>query len=94
MDEDKKCGSCESCEGCSDEFDSVITLTDEEGNDIEFEILDVIVMDEKEYAVVAEPESDEAVILEVKTENNEEYYDTVIDEVIADKVFKLYLEQE
>ena len=58
------CGSsCETCGCCShghdhDEEmelameDSILTFTDEEGNDVEFQILDALTVDEKQYLVV------------------------------------------
>lgn len=102
MDEEiKGCASgCAGCSGCgSDEyeedFEPVITLVDEDGNETKFEMLDVIVLeDEKQYLVVAEAgkEEPEAVILEVKEQDGEEIYDTVTDEEIAEKVFNAYLD--
>lgn len=90
-------GSCAGCSGCSsDENSSVITLTDENGKDVKFEVLDVVVLDEKQYLVVAEilenEISEEAVILEIKEVDGEEVYDTVVDEKIADEVFNKYME--
>ena len=52
--------SCETCGCCSHghdhdeevEFemeDSILTFTDEEGNDVEFQILDALTVDEKQY---------------------------------------------
>lgn len=103
MEEVKGCGcDCSGCAGsCGSEeleedFDSTITLIDEEGKEKVFEILDVIVLEnEKQYLVVAEAgeEEPEAVILEIKEENGEEVYDTVTDEKIADEVFNTYTAQ-
>lgn len=92
------CSCCSGCHSEEDDCDSTITLIDEEGKEAEFEILDVIVLeDEKQYLVVTEAGKDEkeaeAVILEIKEENGEEVYDTVTDEAIAEKVFKTYIEQ-
>ena len=102
-------GSCHSCAGCGhdhDEYESngmspIITLTDDDGNDVKFEILDVVVMDdEKEYLIVSEvkeekEESDvEVVILEIKEENGEEVYDTVTDETVAQAVFDEFVKQQ
>lgn len=98
------CGSsCETCGCCShghdhDEEmglemeDSILTFTDEEGNDVEFQILDALTVDEKEYLVVmpADEETEDVgvVILEIKEEDGEEVYDTVIDDNEAEKVFE------
>lgn len=103
MDEKNlECGSsCETCGCCShgnDEEmgfemdDSILTFTDEEGNDVEFQILDALTVDEKQYLVVmpVEEESEDVgvVILEIKEEDGEEVYDTVIDDNEAEKVFE------
>lgn len=101
-------GSCSSCSSCGhdhheeaveDGMSPVVTLTDEEGNDVKFEILDVVALDEKEYLVVAEAEGEdsddvEVTILEIKEDAGEEVYDTVTDETIADKVFKEFQSQQ
>ncbi len=99
------CGtSCETCPGCGhhhdDEYldhedDRIMILTDEDGNDVKFERLDVIVLDDKEYFIMAkieeeenEDEDFEVVILELKQdENGEMVLDTVTDEKLAEKVF-------
>ena len=107
MDENEEfgCGaSCSSCHSCcshdhdNEEFDlemedSIITFTDEEGNDIDFQILDALTVDEKQYLVVMPCEDEESedvgvVILEIKDEDGEEVYDTVIDDELAEKVFQ------
>lgn len=100
------CGcSCESCHGCSpeevenDEFESgILTFVDEDGKDVQFEILDVVTVDEKEYLVVMPTEengSEESgvLVLEIKQEDGEEVYDTVTDEAEAEKVFNIFQEQ-
>ena len=65
-----------------------ITFVDDEGNDVRFEILDVVTLDEKEYLVVLPiDEVDSGVlILEIKQEDGEEVYDTVTDDEEAEKV--------
>lgn len=94
------CAHCSGCGPADEDFDTpTLTLVDDDGNEVEFEILDVIVLeDEKQYLVVTEAGKDteepEAVILEIKEdENGEEIYDTVTDEKIADKVFNTYISQ-
>ncbi len=102
--------SCASCAGCGhdhlhdielpEDFSPVITLTDEDGKDVQFEILDVVVMDdEKEYLVVSEAtdeekEDVEVVILEIKQEDGEEVYDTVTDEEVGKSVFDRFIKQQ
>lgn len=101
------CGvsGCEGCSGCGSDtdfadIDPVITLTDENGVDIKFEIVDVVVLDdEKQYLIVSEVgqeenEEQEVVILEIKEEDGEEVYDTVTDKDIAEKVFNAFEEQQ
>ena len=102
-------GSCAGCSGCGhdhenieipEDFSPIITLTDENGEDVQFEILDVVVMeDEKEYLIVApvldeEKEDVEVVILEIKEEDGEEVYDTVTDEEVGKAVFDKFVEQQ
>jgi len=107
MKEAEKVGcecNCEVCPGCGlpeEETleEGILTFTDEEGKDVQFEILDVIELDDKEYLVVLpidlEEDSEEAgvVILEIKQEDGEEVYDTVVNEEEAEKVFKKFQEQ-
>ncbi|MCX8074476.1 MAG: DUF1292 domain-containing protein [Clostridia bacterium] len=97
---------CSSCAGCGhdhgheEEFDPIITLTDEEGKDMQFEILDVVALDDsKQFLVVAEVGQSEnkdveVTILEIKEEDGEEVYDTVTDKDLAEKVFKKFEEQQ
>lgn len=101
-------GSCHECSGCAGahsheeaEDTGILTFTDEEGNDVKFEILDVVAMDEKEYLVVLpvegmdldDEEEGNVLILEIKQEDGEEVYDTVADDEEAEKVFKKFQEQ-
>ena len=94
------CAGCESTEGLFDENSPVITLTDDEGVDVKFEVLDVVVLEDgKEYLVVAkvddmEKDDVEVVMLEIKEEDGEEVYDTVTDEETAKKVFDEFVKQQ
>ena len=71
----------------------IVTLTDEEGNDVKFEIIDVVTLeDEREFLIVAEADRNEdddieVTILEIKEVDGEEVYDTVTDENLGKKVF-------
>lgn len=99
-------GSCHSCAGCGDgnemaeDFSPIITLTDDDGVDTKFEVLDVVVLEDgKEFLVVAEPEEVEkgdveVVILQINDENGEEVYDTVTDQELAQKVFDEFVSQQ
>ncbi|AVX21171.1 MAG: DUF1292 domain-containing protein [Bacillota bacterium] len=56
-----------------DEREDVIILEDEEGNEHQFEIIDVFEMDDNRYAVLqAVDNEEEAVILKVITEDGED----------------------
>ena len=96
---------CAGCSGCGDheeetDFDPIITLTDENGVDVKFEIVDVVALeDEKQYLVVTEigqeeKDEQEVTILEIKEEDGEEVYDTVTDKDIAEKVFEAFQAQQ
>ena len=75
---------------------SILTLTDENGTDIDFEYLDCIEYQGKEYLVLlpVEEESDEIVILEVEPvdEENENYL-AVSDEDVLDAVYAIFKER-
>ena len=75
---------------------SVLTLTDENGVDIEFEYLDCIEYQGKEYLILMpmEDESGEIVILEVEPvdEENENYL-AVNDEGVLDAVYAIFKEK-
>ena len=61
-----------------EEYTNVITLTDSDGSDVDFEVLDIVPYKEHEYVVMLpvddESDSPEAVILELleAEEDNEE----------------------
>ena len=80
----------------SENIDNIIVLNDENGNDAEFEFLDLVVYDEKEYVVLLPvEESDEAgevVILKLEeTENDdEESYVSVDDDDTLMAVFNIF----
>lgn len=79
-----------------DELDNIVVLTDEEGNDVEFEFLDVVQVDEKEYVIllpVEEMEKGEVVIFRIEGEGEEESYIGLEDEVEAEKVFQAFKEK-
>ncbi len=75
---------------------SILTLTDENGNDVEFEYLDSIEYQDKEYLVLlpVEEDSNEIVILEVEPvdEENENYL-AVSDEAVLDAVYAIFKER-
>ena len=75
--------------------ESILTLTDENGQDMDFEYLDCLTYEGKEYLVLmpADEPSTEIVILEVEPvdEENENYL-AVEDEASGDAVFGLFKE--
>lgn len=75
---------------------SILTLTDENGQDADFEYLDCIEYQGKEYLVLmpAEEESSEIVILEVEPVDEElENYLSVSDESVLDAVYGIFKER-
>ncbi len=76
-----------------EEESSLITLTDENGVDTEFEYLDCIEYEGKEYLclIPADEESNEIVILEVQPVDEEnENYIYVEDESILSAVYEIF----
>ena len=75
---------------------SILTLTDENGADVEFEYLDCIEYEGKEYLVLMPVDEDaaEIVILEVEPvdEENENYL-AVTDEAVLDAVYGIFKEK-
>ena len=73
---------------------SILTLTDENGVDTNFEYLDCIELEGVEYLVLMPEESDEIVILQVEPVDEEvENYLAVEDEKVLDTVFGIFKEK-
>ena len=76
----------------------LIALEDRDGNELAYEIMDVVPFLGKEYAVLfpVDDESDEPVILELMAgaDDEEEELRGVDDPNVLDAVFKLFLERE
>ena len=73
------------------EEESILTLTDENGEETNFEYLDCIEYDSKEYLVLMPEESNEIVILEVQPVDEEnENYIAVEDETILETVYGIF----
>ena len=86
----------ENKEALQEEESNILTLTDEDGNDVEFEYLDCIEYESKEYLVLmpADEISTEIVILEVEPIDAEnENYLSVNDEAILDAVYGIFKER-
>lgn len=72
---------------------TLITLTDDEGNEVEFEFLDVIEYDGDEYIVLIEndEDADEVVILKINALDEEtEEYVSIDDDEILETVFDMF----
>lgn len=83
-----------------EEYTNVITLTDSDGSDVDFEVLDIVPYNDHEYAVLLpvddESDSPEAVILELleaEEDNEEDMLQGVDDEEILNAVFNLFMEK-
>ncbi len=74
----------------------LITLTDDEGNEIDFEFLAVVEYENDEYIVLIEndEDADEVVILKINSLDEEtEEYVSIDDEETLQTVFNLFKEQ-
>lgn len=86
-----------------EELDNVIVLNDEEGNEVKFEFLDLVELDDEEYVVllpILENEDEEGdgevVILKLEDtddDSEEESYVGVEDEEILNRVFSIFKEK-
>ncbi len=81
----------------TDEFET-ITLTDENGNDIDFDLVDAIEHDEKKYCILfpagmteVEREEEYPVILEYISNSNEDYLEDLASEDEYDEIYGIYL---
>ena len=81
---------------------NIVILNDEDGNEVQFEFLDLIDYEDEEYIVLlpiteeGEEEEGEVVILKVEDvdeENDEESYVSVEDEETQNKVFEIFKER-
>ena len=86
----------------NEELDNIIILNDENGNEVKFEFLDLVELDEEEYVVLlpvseeGEEDEGEVVILKLEDtdeESEEESYVGVEDEEILNKVFAIFKEK-
>ena len=73
--------------------DALITLVDDEGNEVEFEFLDVVEYEGEEYIVLIEndEDADEVVILKINPiDDNTEKYVSIDDEDLLQKLFDIF----
>ncbi|MCI8383847.1 MAG: DUF1292 domain-containing protein [Clostridia bacterium] len=86
-----------------EELDNIVILNDEEGNEVKFEFLDLVELDDEEYVVLlpiseeGEEEEGEVVILKVEDTDEEdaeeESYVSIEDEEVLNKVFEIFKEK-
>ena len=83
-------------ENMMEEESGILTLTDEDGQEVDFEYLDCIDYDGKEYLVLmpADQAETQIIILEVEPvdEENENYL-SVNDETVLDAVYGIFKER-
>lgn len=82
------------------ELDNIVILNDEEGNEVKFEFLDLVELDDEEYVVLlpiteeGEEDEGEVVILKVEDtddeDSEEESYVSVDNEETLNKVFEIF----
>lgn len=83
----------------SEEFgNDYVVLTDEEGNEVEFQHIDTVDVDGETYmafipADLAVEDEAEVVILKVIEEDGEEILATVEDDAEADRIFDIVMER-
>ena len=87
----------------NEELDNIVILNDEEGNEVKFEFLDLIELDDEEYVVLlpvteeGEEEEGEVVILKVEDnddeDSDEESYVSIEGEDTLNKVFEIFKEK-
>ena len=76
--------------------DNIIVLNDDDGNEVEFEFLDLIPYRGKEYVVLlpVSDEADEVVILQLEEADDEtESYISVDNELTLQAVFEIFKER-
>ncbi len=87
----------------NEELNNIITLKDEEGNEVKFEFLDLVELNDEEYVILlpmtneGDEEEGEVVILQIEDNDNsaddEESYISVEDEAILNQVFEIFKEK-
>ncbi len=86
-----------------EDLDNIVILNDEDGNEVKFEFLDLVELDDEEYVVLlpvtdeGEEDDGEVVILKIEDnddeESDEESYVSVDDEDTLNKVFEIFKEK-
>ena len=82
-----------------EDLDNIVILNDEDGNEVKFEFLDLVELDDEEYVILLPviddgvEEEGEVVILKVEDtdeDSEEESYVSVEDEELINKVFEIF----
>ena len=75
----------------------VITLSDDEGNEVDFELVDAIEHNGKKYCILypeglseEEREDEEPLILEYVLEGDEDFLEEIIDDDEYDEIYNIY----
>ena len=86
-----------------EELDNIVILNDENGNEVKFEFLDIVELDDEEYVVLLpvaeEGEEPDGEVVILKLEDNddenseEESYVSVDDDEVLSKVFEIFKEK-
>ena len=85
-----------------EDLDNIVIFNDEDGNEVKFEFLDLVELDDEEYVILLPviddgvEEEGEVVILKVEDtdeDSEEESYVSVEDEEILNKVFEIFKER-
>ena len=85
-----------------EDLDNIVILNDEDGNEVKFEFLDLVELDDEEYVILLPviddgvEEEGEVVILKVEDtdeDSEEESYVSVEVEEILNKVFEIFKER-
>ena len=85
-----------------EDLDNIVILNDEDGNEVKFEFLDLVELEDEEYVILLPviddgvEEEGEVVILKVEDtdeDSEEESYVSVEDEEILNKVFEIFKER-
>ena len=85
-----------------EDLDNIVILNDEDGNEVRFEFLDLVELEDEEYVVLlpiaeeGEEEEGEVVILKVEDideDTDEESYVCVDDDETLNRVFEIFKEK-
>ncbi len=79
---------------------NVITLSDDEGNEVDFELVDAIEHNGKKYCILypeglseEEREDEEPLILEYVLEGDEDFLEEIVDDDEYDEIYRIYFDE-